>query len=84
MSFSHLAEDTGMLIFPISMQLTTVVIVVCKTGDPVLSKSLWLRATLHSALFPGVIICQPIIPTLTTVSHVCVSIAAMRAVRTSD
>lgn len=66
------------------MQLTTVVIVACKTRDPVVSKSLWLRATLHRVLSPGVIICQPITPTVTTANYMCVGIAAMRAVRRSD
>lgn len=33
---------------------------------------------------PGVIICQPIIPTVTTADHMFIGIAAARAVRGSD
>ncbi len=63
------------------MRLTTVVIVACKTWDPVVSKPLWFKATLQRELSPGVIICQPITPTVTTANHMFVGIATVRTVK---
>lgn len=57
--------------FHFSVHLSPVVIVACKTQEPVVSKLLWLRATLHGALASGVIICQPITSTVTTAHHMC-------------